>query len=132
MHELSIALSILDIAVEEAERYDEARVGTVYLRLGALSGVVKEALRSAYELASESCGMAGSRLVIEEIPITVHCPTCNGSRAIASVQDFRCLECGTPSSQVLTGRELEVTAVEIFNETRTPSGAGPQAGAQAE
>jgi hydrogenase nickel incorporation protein HypA/HybF len=53
MHELSIALSIIDAACEEAERHAGARVVAVHLKLGPLSGVVKEALVSAYELARE-------------------------------------------------------------------------------
>ena len=43
MHELSIALSILDLAAEEAGRRG-GRVVAVHLKLGPLSGVVKEAL----------------------------------------------------------------------------------------
>ena len=45
MHELSIALALVEMAAEEAERHG-ARVVAVHLRLGPLSGVVKEALLS--------------------------------------------------------------------------------------
>ena len=45
MHELSIALSILDLAAEEAERQG-GRVAAVHLKLGPLSGVVKEGARA--------------------------------------------------------------------------------------
>ena len=41
MHELSIAMSILDVAEEEAERQGGARVVAVHLKLGPLSGVVQ-------------------------------------------------------------------------------------------
>jgi hydrogenase nickel incorporation protein HypA/HybF len=50
MHELSIALSLVDLAQEEAERQG-GRVCAVHLRLGALAGVVKEALLLSYEMA---------------------------------------------------------------------------------
>ena len=53
MHELSIAMSILDVAGEEVEHHGGARVEAIHIRLGPLAGVVKEALLSAYELASE-------------------------------------------------------------------------------
>ena len=78
MHELSIALSITDMAEEEAERHGGgARVAAVHLRLGPLSGVVKEALLSAYELAREGSAVEHSRLVIEEVPIRIFCATCD-------------------------------------------------------
>jgi hydrogenase nickel incorporation protein HypA/HybF len=68
MHELSIAMSILDIAHEEVERRGNPRVEAIHLRIGTLSGVVKEALLSAYELAAEQTPFAQSRLVFEEVP----------------------------------------------------------------
>jgi len=43
MHERSIAMSIIETVREEAERRG-VQVTAVHLRLGALSGVVKDAL----------------------------------------------------------------------------------------
>ncbi len=65
MHELSIAMSIVELAEEEAERRG-VQVEAVHLKLGALSGVVKDALLSCYEMACEGTPLAGSRLLIEE------------------------------------------------------------------
>ena len=113
MHELSIALSILELAEEEAERRGGVRVNAIYLKIGPLSGVVKEALLSAYELATEQTAFADCRLEIEEIPILVHCFTCQTERPVRSMQCFCCDECGTPASQVLQGRELQVSALEL-------------------
>jgi hydrogenase nickel incorporation protein HypA/HybF len=112
MHELSIALSILDAAAEEAERRG-ARVVGIHLRLGPLSGVVKEALLSAYDLAREGGALQDARLVIEEVPVLAHCPTCQATRAAVSMQEMRCATCGTPTPQVVSGRELEIVALEI-------------------
>ena len=50
MHELSIAMSIVDMAQEEAERRD-VKIDAVYLELGPLSGVVADALLFSYEMA---------------------------------------------------------------------------------
>ncbi|HWF10101.1 MAG TPA: hydrogenase maturation nickel metallochaperone HypA [Bryobacteraceae bacterium] len=66
MHELSIAMSIADAAAEEALRYDGTRVSAVFLRLGDLSGVVKDALLFSWEASCEGTPLAGARLVIEE------------------------------------------------------------------
>jgi hydrogenase nickel incorporation protein HypA/HybF len=68
MHELSIALSIVEIASDEANRLGDARVEVVHLRLGELSGVVKDSLLFCWELACEDTRVAGSRLEIEEVP----------------------------------------------------------------
>ena len=113
MHELSIAMSILDIAQEEADRHSNAHIEAIHLRLGPLSGVVKQALLSAFELAAEGSGFADCALVIEDVPISVFCATCNGERQVRSMQCFQCVECGTAASDVVHGRELQVSALEL-------------------
>jgi len=112
MHELSIAMSIVELAEEEAARRGVQVVG-VHLKLGALSGVVKEALLGSYEMASDGTPLKGSRLVIEEVPVEIFCSACQAQRPISSIQLFCCAECGTPASEVVQGKEIEVTALEI-------------------
>jgi hydrogenase nickel incorporation protein HypA/HybF len=113
MHELSIAMSIVEMAQEEAERHGQAQVQAVYLRLGKLSGVVKEALLSSYQMACEDTSLAGSQLLIEEIAVEVFCPQCQLPRMVESIQWFCCPECGAPTATVLRGKELEVVALEL-------------------
>ncbi len=113
MHELSVALGILDLAAEEAERQGGPRVAAIHLRLGPLSGVVPEALRSAYELAREGSALAEAELIIEQVPLVAYCPTCAAERTLASPQWLCCPDCGTPTPDVRTGRELEVFALEV-------------------
>jgi len=66
MHELSIALNIVDGVTEEVERQGGGIVRAVYARLGRLSGVVPEALLFSYEQACEGTPLQGSELRIEE------------------------------------------------------------------
>ena len=113
MHELSIALSILDMAEEEAARHGNVQVEAIHLKIGPLAGIVKEALLSAYELAREQTPLASSRLVIEEIPIIIFCNNCQAERPVESLQEFRCAKCHTPASQVIHGREMELAALEL-------------------
>ena len=113
MHELSIAMSIVDMAQEEPEPAQRQQVHAVHLEARPLAGVVKEALLSSYEMACEATPLEGSQLVIEEIPVEVFCPKCQAPRLVASIQWFCCPECGTPTTNVLRGKELEVVALEI-------------------
>jgi hydrogenase nickel incorporation protein HypA/HybF len=116
MHELSIAISILDVAEEEAERHGDCRVTAVHLRLGGLSGVVKEALLNAFELAREGTSLGDCELRIEEVPIAVFCPRCKAERGVVSMQNMRCVECDEPAREVISGREMEVCAMEIVEQ----------------
>ncbi len=55
------------MASEEAARRGGARVTALHLKLGSLSGVVKEALTFSYGIACEGTPLEGSQLVIEEV-----------------------------------------------------------------
>jgi hydrogenase nickel incorporation protein HypA/HybF len=112
MHELSIAMSIVELAEEEAESRG-VKIEAVHLKLGALSGVVKDALLSCYEMACDQTPLQGSRLIVEDVPVIIFCPNCQAQRPLSSVQLFCCPECGTPSSEIVQGKELEVVALEI-------------------
>ena len=113
MHELSIALSIIDLAEEQAQQLGAGRVLAVHLKLGPLSGVVKDALLASYEMAVEQSSIAGSKLVIVETDLRAYCPTCATERAVISPVEICCSECGTPTPRITSGRELEVVAMEI-------------------
>ena len=120
MHELSIAMSIVEMAEEEAVRRG-ARVSAVHLKLGALAGVVKDALIFSYEIACQGTTLEGSRLCIQDIPVVAYCPKCLGPRKIESVQWFVCSECKSPVSDVIEGRELQVAALEILEIEHEPA-----------
>jgi hydrogenase nickel incorporation protein HypA/HybF len=66
MHELSIAVSIVEIAEQELFRHGGERIRSVYLQLGPLAGVAKEALLFSFGLACEGTAAEGSSLVIED------------------------------------------------------------------
>jgi hydrogenase nickel incorporation protein HypA/HybF len=112
MHELSIAMSIVDMVQEEAQRHN-VEVEAVYLDLGMLAGITKEALLFSYQMACEGTEYQGSRLVIKEIPIEVYCPSCDKQRTLSSMQWFRCPDCGALTPDVIHGKELTITALEV-------------------
>jgi len=113
MHELSIAMSIVEIAEEESARRGGLQVTAVHLRLGLLAGVVRDALLSSYELASAGTRVAGSTLVVEEVPGVVYCSACKVPRAARAPDSFCCPECGAIASKIVGGKELEVVSLEI-------------------
>lgn len=112
MHELSIALSIVEGAEEEISRQGGGRVLSVRLKLGPLSGVVKEALLFSYDLACAGTCLEGSSLIIEDIPIRIDCGRCGGERGAVSLQCLECADCRTPGP-VVSGAELQMCALEV-------------------
>ncbi len=121
MHELGIALSIIEGVEEEIARRQDAHVIAVHLKLGPLSGVVKDALLFSYELACEGTPLEGSRLEIDEIPVVLYCANCQEERLAVSIQRLCCTVCDTPSADIRKGSELEVFALELIDEHATHS-----------
>jgi hydrogenase nickel incorporation protein HypA/HybF len=112
VHELSIALSIVEGAEEEVARQGGGHVSSVYMKLGPLSGVVKDALLFSYDLACAGTCLEGSQLVIEEIPVRIDCSQCGAERDAISMQFLQCSECGG-AGPVVRGTELEMCALEM-------------------
>jgi len=66
MHELSIAVNIIELAEEEMIRHGGRRVRAVHLQLGPLAAVARDALLFSFTLACEGTAAENSQLVIED------------------------------------------------------------------
>jgi hydrogenase nickel insertion protein HypA len=112
MHELSIACSIVE-TVEENLPSAAARVNKIRLKIGRLSGVVEEALRFSFDIATENTRVAGAGLEIEDVPVIVHCDKCGTDSELGSPPIFRCESCGESTANILQGKEMEIVSVEF-------------------
>ena len=112
MHELSIMQSALSQALDEARRAGASRVHEIRLRIGALSGVVPEALEFAFEALAAGTPAEGARLTIEHVPARFWCATCN--REFEAPTLFtECPDCHNPSGKLRAGREMELASLEV-------------------
>jgi hydrogenase nickel incorporation protein HypA/HybF len=112
MHELSIAISMIDQISEESANRGGLEIVAVHLLLGRLSGVDKAALMFCYEAACEGTSLEGSRLVIEEVPIVVYCAACDVEIHPESMQQLACPRCSF-AAKVIRGHELEIATLEL-------------------
>ena len=113
MHELSIVTSVVESVTESLAAYPGARVLEVRLRVGALASVVRESLEFCYGIAAEGTALEGSRLVVNVLPVVMHCEKCGKDVELEGVQSFRCPLCGEPCFDLRQGRELEIEAIDI-------------------
>jgi hydrogenase nickel incorporation protein HypA/HybF len=113
MHELSIVSSIVESVTESLAAYPGAQVKEVRLRVGALASVIEDSLQFCYGIATEDTPLASSKLVVNVLPVIMHCDPCGQNVEIASLQSFRCPRCGEPVADLRQGRELEIDSIEI-------------------
>jgi hydrogenase nickel incorporation protein HypA/HybF len=115
VHELSIAMGILDRISEQAAARGITRVSAVQLRVGAMAGVVRDSLRFSWEIACERTVAAGSRLDIEEVPLAVFCESCAEEKTLEQIV-LRCPTCGAPTPAIVRGREMQIVSMEVPEE----------------
>jgi hydrogenase nickel incorporation protein HypA/HybF len=112
VHELSIMEGALSLIVEKAREAGAKHVLVIRLRIGALSGVVAEALQFAFETLAQGTMAQGAQLVIEPVPARFWCDPCH--REFQADDMFaECPDCHSPSGELRAGRELEVASMEI-------------------
>lgn len=112
MHELSVANALVT-AVVDGLGSSPAPVREVHVDVGALSGVVPQALEFAYDVACAGTPLEGSVVVVHPRPAVVHCAGCDADATVEGVLVLVCPGCGAPSGDVRSGRELTVTHVVL-------------------
>lgn len=110
MHELSIAMSIIEIVEEQAKIAGEQRVLEVELDIGTASGVVIDALRFSLEEAVNASILQNSNIRINEIPSAFKCLSCGFEFEPEDVIS-PCPKCGHLFSDVISGKELKIRKI---------------------
>jgi hydrogenase nickel incorporation protein HypA/HybF len=112
MHEVALAASLVDLAVEEARAAGATRVTRLTLEIGALSHVDPQALRFAFDAATAGTLVAGADLAIEEPPGTAWCMDCSKAVEIARRGD-PCPVCAGSMLLVQGGEEMRLRDMEV-------------------
>ncbi len=113
MHEMGIAMEIVEIAKASIPKeMQDARVQRVNLRVGKLSAIVSDSLRFCFDLVVKDTPLEGAELFIEEMPVTARCKDCQFEWTVTRAV-FTCTRCNSGAIEILSGRELDITSIEI-------------------
>jgi hydrogenase nickel incorporation protein HypA/HybF len=120
MHELSIAQSIVEIVEQHLPAGNGAGVRSVRLRIGDFAGVVPDSLEFCFSAVTAGTRLDGASLDIERVALVCKCQDCHRTFPVRE-SVFRCPTCSGGQVAIVTGRELQVTEIELFDEgERTP------------
>ncbi len=112
MHELSIALGIVDIAEKETKKANATKVDAIELIIGTLSGVEPEALEFVWQVAVQDTVLAKAERHIEYIEAKAKCLECETTFSVQNVYDA-CPKCNSYFKDVFQGKELKIKALEV-------------------
>lgn len=105
---MSITQGIVDAVVRKVP---DARVRSVRVEIGRLSGVVPDSVRFCFDLVAAGTTLAGATLQIDEPAGRGRCRTC-GAECTLDDPIVLC-DCGSANVEILTGRELRIRSVEV-------------------
>ena len=113
MHELALARSLTEMVDEYAAQQGVERIKQINVRLGELSAMTR-ALHFCFGSASQGTSCEGAILTIEDIQLTVFCTTCDAVKKPNGKYNFRCPDCGMPTPNVVTGKEMQLVSIELY------------------
>ncbi len=112
MHEVGIIQSTLELAEQSAKASGATQIHLLRLRVGRMTGIVREALEFAFEVVREGSMAADARLEIETVPATCWCAQCEVEFSSEDLI-YVCPTCGQFSSELRRGLELELASLEV-------------------
>ena len=114
MHEYSIVEVVLDSVIPAAEKAGADRIVCVRLRVGDMTEVVQESLDFMWGICCEQRGpmVEGCRLEVEYVYPRSACLKC-GHEFEHDRFHLKCPECGSASTMLLSGRELEIASMDV-------------------
>ncbi len=113
MHEMGIAMQVADIAKASIpEDMTDTPVERVNLKVGKLAAVVPDSLRFCFEIITKDTQLEGAELNIEVVPVQAKCKDCGAEWTIDDPV-FKCEKCGSGSLEIVSGREIEISSIEI-------------------
>lgn len=112
MHEMSIAMQILDIAMKEAKVNNAQKVLSIKIRAGELRGIVSDLLTNCFDIISKGTMAEEASISVEELPLEAQCSTCG---RIFRVQNYtyQCPHCQSKNVETVQGLELVVQEIEV-------------------
>lgn len=111
LHEVGITCSLVEIAERHAREQGSSKIISVTLAIGALSGVVPEAVEFCFEACTRGTLLEGSRLIVKRIPGRGRCPACSLETEL-DPYIFSCPACGALGLERLQGEELRLVEME--------------------
>lgn len=113
MHEVSLALSIVDSAVNICREDGYSCIESIRVRIGRASGVLPEALSFAFDIAKADTIAHDAKLVIDIVPVGGSCNGCGNDFEVDDGYVLNCPLCGSGLFRINKGYEMEITEMEV-------------------
>jgi hydrogenase nickel incorporation protein HypA/HybF len=118
MHELSLAVSIIETALKAAKEHNAKKILEINLEIGDFTVVSEDRLRFTLEITSKDTIAEEAKINIERMPGRIRCKKCGYEGESPPIEDdplqhllmssLKCPKCGDTHTEIIGGRELGV------------------------
>jgi hydrogenase nickel incorporation protein HypA/HybF len=112
MHEMTLAVSIVDLAVQTAEQNKAKQINKIAVEVGALAGVVRDALEFCFSEAVKNTMAENATLEYIHIPARATCESC-GHQYDSDERASKCPKCSNLVFQLSGGTEFRVKNINV-------------------
>jgi hydrogenase nickel incorporation protein HypA/HybF len=112
MHELSIVMSIVDIAQQQAEKADAVMIDEIEMDIGCLTTIEMNAFEFAWKQGVKQTMLESAVKKINRIKGKAKCLDCEALFPLENVYDA-CPVCGEHLIDIIEGKELRVKSLLV-------------------
>lgn len=112
MHEYSIVQSLLDSCEENARANNASKVMKVVVKIGVMSGVEPDLLKTAFDTFKEKTICEEAEFVINIQSVVVKCNECQKESTLKELE-YTCPSCKSLDLQIIDGEDMYLMQLEL-------------------
>jgi len=112
MHEYSVTVNILEIAVMEAQKANARKITAIKLVIGDLSSIIDNSVQFYFDIASKGTIAEDAELIFRRIKARIRCRQC-GAETEKPKTGFLCPHCGGDGVLLEVGNEFYIEGILV-------------------
>ncbi len=112
MHEMSIAMNVVEIVTSQALQNEAQKINSISLDIGCLAGVMIDSLEFCFTAVCKGTIAEGAELQIDEISAQGRCGDCSEEFKVESYLTA-CPSCGGFKIDIIQGQELKIRTINV-------------------
>ncbi len=112
MHEYSIVQSLLDACEENAKANNSTKVTKVVVKIGVMSGVEPELLKTAFDTFKEKTICEEAEFIMNIQSVVVYCNSCQKESTLKKLE-YKCPSCESVDLKIIDGEDMYLMQLEL-------------------
>ena len=112
MHEYTIVQSLLDSCEENAIANNASKVHRVVVKIGVMSGVEPDLLKTAFDTFKEKTMCEDAEFIINIQNVLIKCKDCQKESTLEKLE-YCCPECKSVDLDIIDGEDMYLMQLEL-------------------